>query len=112
MPSLQFALALIVNVYDLPPAPALNVAMFGSGSPFCGFARMIVSYSSAVMRPDGVSATSIDIDRLRVEQDQLGARSLDLQYDLSRLGDEPAIRKLSIDAGLTQLGEPLVVPAR
>lgn len=59
-----------------------------------------------------VSATSIDIDRLRVEQDQLGSRALDLQYDLSRLGDEPAIRKLSIDAGLTQLGEPLVVPAR
>jgi hypothetical protein len=59
-----------------------------------------------------VSATSIDIDRLRVEQDQLDARSIDLHYDLSRLGDEPAIRKLSIDAGLTQLGEPLVVPAR
>ena len=59
-----------------------------------------------------VSATSIDIDRLRVEQEQLGARSIDLHYDLSRLGDEPAVRKLSIDAGLTQLGEPLVVPAR
>jgi hypothetical protein len=59
-----------------------------------------------------VSATSIDIDRLLVEHDQLGARAIELRYDLSRLGDEPAIRKQSIDAGLTQLGEPLVLPAR
>ena len=32
--------------------------------------------------------------------------------DLSRLGREPAIRKLALDAGLGQLGEPLVLPAR
>jgi len=59
-----------------------------------------------------VSATSIDVDRLRVEQERLGARALDLRSDLNRLGHEPAIRKQSIDAGLGQLGEPLVLPAR
>ncbi len=59
-----------------------------------------------------VSATSIDIARLITEQQRLEARALDLRSDLNRLGNEPAIRKLSIDAGLTQLGEPLVVPAR
>ena len=32
--------------------------------------------------------------------------------DLSRLGREPAIRKLALDAGLGQLVDPLIVPAR
>ena len=36
----------------------------------------------------------------------------DLRSDLNRLGREPAIRKLAIDAGLGQLAEPIVLPAR
>ena len=32
--------------------------------------------------------------------------------DLSRLGREPAVRKLALDAGLGQLGEPVILPAR
>ncbi len=36
----------------------------------------------------------------------------DIRSDLNRLGSEPAIRKLSIDAGLGELGEPIVLPAR
>ena len=32
--------------------------------------------------------------------------------DLNRLGQEPAVRKLAIDAGLTQLTAPLVVDPR
>jgi hypothetical protein len=59
-----------------------------------------------------VSATSYDIDKLRAERERLEAQELDLRSNLNRLGREPAIRKLAIDAGLDQLGHPLVVPAR
>ena len=59
-----------------------------------------------------VSATSYDIDRLQAERDRLLAQQQEIHSDLERLGQEPAIRKLSIDAGLTQLGEPLVLPGR
>ena len=59
-----------------------------------------------------VSATTYDIDRLQAERDRLLAQEQEIRSDLERLGQEPAIRKLSIDAGLTQLGEPLVLPGR
>jgi hypothetical protein len=59
-----------------------------------------------------VSATTYDIDRLQAERDRLLAQQQEIHSDLERLGQEPAIRKLSIDAGLTQLGEPLVLPGR
>jgi hypothetical protein len=59
-----------------------------------------------------VSATSYDIGRLQVERERLDARLQDLRSDLGRLGREPAVRKLALDAGLDQLGEPLVIPAR
>ena len=59
-----------------------------------------------------VSATTYDIDRLQLERERLLAQEQEVRSDLNRLGQEPAIRKLSIDAGLTQLGEPLVLPAR
>ncbi len=58
------------------------------------------------------SSTSYDIGRLEVVRSRLDARAQELHSDLSRLGSEPAIRKLSIDAGLGQLGEPIVLPAR
>ena len=58
------------------------------------------------------SATSYDIGRLEVIRGRLDAQEQDLRSDLSRLGHEPAIRKLALDAGLTQLGEPIVLPAR
>jgi len=58
------------------------------------------------------SATSYDIGHLRVQHDQLEASEQDIRSDLNRLGSEPAIRKLAIDAGLGQLGEPIVLPAR
>jgi hypothetical protein len=57
-----------------------------------------------------VSATSYDIDRMLRERDRLEAQIRDLESDLGRLGSEPAVRKLSIDAGLGQLAEPLVLP--
>jgi hypothetical protein len=59
-----------------------------------------------------VSATSYDIDRLMLDRERLMAEMQDVRSDLNRLGGEPAIRKLSIDAGLTHLGEPLILPAR
>ncbi len=57
-----------------------------------------------------VSATSYDILRLAGERERLEAQIRDLQSDLGRLGSEPAIRKQSIDAGLGQLAEPIVLP--
>jgi hypothetical protein len=58
------------------------------------------------------SATSYDIGRLEVIRGRLDAQEQDLRSDLSRLGHEPAIRKLALDAGLSQLGEPVILPAR
>jgi hypothetical protein len=59
-----------------------------------------------------VSATSYDLDRLATERYHLEAQIRDVQSDLNRIGREPAIRKQAIDAGLGQLGDPVVVPAR
>jgi hypothetical protein len=59
-----------------------------------------------------VSATTYDIGRLQVEGDRLKARLQELQSDVSRLGREPAVRKLALDGGFGQLGEPIILPAR
>src|SRR6476620_1210484 len=56
-----------------------------------------------------VSATGLDIGRLELERQRLDDAAADVRSDLNRLGREPAIRKLRIDAGLGQLGEPLVL---
>src|SRR4051812_18338969 len=58
-----------------------------------------------------VSATGYDVDRLSRERDALLVRKQELLTDLNRLGQEPAVRKLAIDQGLTQLRAPLVVGA-
>jgi hypothetical protein len=59
-----------------------------------------------------VSATSYDIDRLAADRERLDAQRTELQSDLNRLGREPAVRKLALDAGLGQLTAPIVLPAR
>lgn len=59
-----------------------------------------------------VSATDFDVDRLIAARGDLLASERDLIADLSRLGSEPAIRRLALDAGLGQLVDTLVVPAR
>lgn len=56
-----------------------------------------------------VSATGYDVERLSAERDTLLTRKQELLTDLNRLGQEPAVRKMAIDAGLTQLPAPLVV---
>jgi hypothetical protein len=58
-----------------------------------------------------VSATGYDVERLSREQDALLVKKQELLTDLNRLGQEPAVRKLAIDLGLTQLRAPLVVGA-
>jgi hypothetical protein len=59
-----------------------------------------------------VSATGFDMERLYAERDSLLVRKQELLTDLNRLGQEPAVKKLAIDAGMTQLSAPLVVPGR
>ena len=59
-----------------------------------------------------VSATGYDLVRLASERDALLVRRQELLTDLNRLGQEPAVRKLAIDAGLTQLSPPIVVGGR
>jgi hypothetical protein len=59
-----------------------------------------------------VSATGYDINNLLADRQDLLTRKQELQSDLNRLGHEPAIRKKSIDAGLGQLTEPLVLDGR
>jgi hypothetical protein len=59
-----------------------------------------------------VSATTYDIGRLQVERERLDARLQEITSDVSRLGREPAVRKLALDGGLGQLGEVVLLPAR
>jgi hypothetical protein len=59
-----------------------------------------------------VSATSYDIGRLQVDRERLDARLQEITSDVSRLGREPAVRKLALDGGLGQLGEVVLLPAR
>ena len=59
-----------------------------------------------------VSATDFDLDRLMAARSALQSNERDLIANLSRLGSEPAIRQQALDAGLGQLVDPLVVPAR
>jgi hypothetical protein len=59
-----------------------------------------------------VSATTYDMSRLQLERERLDAELADLQSDLHRLGREPATRKLGLDAGLGQLDDAVVLPAR
>jgi hypothetical protein len=56
-----------------------------------------------------VSATGYDVERLNAERDTLLTRKQELLTDLNRLGQEPAVRKMAIDAGLTQLPAPVIV---
>lgn len=71
------------------------------------FSAAFLSLSQSVR----VAATSYDIVRLVSEQGRLQAIRQDLQSDVERLQGEPAIRKQALDAGLGQLGAPLVIPA-
>ena len=59
-----------------------------------------------------VSATSYDIGRLAQERARLEGQHREISSDLSRLGREPAVRKIALDFGLGQLGEPIILPAR
>ena len=59
-----------------------------------------------------MAATGYDIVRLVSERDRLMAISQDLRSDVDRLRSEPAIRKRALDAGMGQLGAPLIVEAR
>jgi hypothetical protein len=72
------------------------------------FSVAFLSLSQSV----SVAATSYDIVRLVSEQERLAAVRVDLHSDVQRLGSGPAIRKEALDAGLGQLGAPLVLAAR
>lgn len=72
------------------------------------FALGLVSLAQTVR----VSANGVEVERLRAEQQILLAEQQELRSDLNRLGREPAVRKQALDAGLGQLVDPLVIPAR
>jgi hypothetical protein len=72
------------------------------------FSAAFLSLSQSVR----VAATGYDIVRLVSERDRLDAIRQDLVSDVERLRSEPAIRKQALDAGLGQLGAPLIIPAR
>jgi hypothetical protein len=59
-----------------------------------------------------VSATGVDAQALAEEQTLLLDRARSLKAELSRAGQEPAVRRRALDAGLGPLVNPLVVPAR
>jgi hypothetical protein len=72
------------------------------------FGAAFLSLSQSVR----VAATSYDITRLDSEQGRLQAISQDLRSDVDRLRSEFAIRKQALDAGMGQLGAPIIVEAR
>lgn len=72
------------------------------------FALGFVSLAQTVR----VSATDVERDRLAAERQLLLDEQSQLRSDLYRLGREPAVRKQALDAGLGQLVDPLIVPAR
>jgi hypothetical protein len=59
-----------------------------------------------------VSANGMDAETLRTEQELLLDQSRSLKAELSRAGQEPAVRRRAMDAGLGSLVNPLIVPAR
>ncbi len=59
-----------------------------------------------------VSATGVDAEALRAEQVLLLDRGRSLKAELSRQGQEPAVRRRALEAGLGPLVDPLIVPAR
>ena len=78
-------------------------------------AAIVLTFSAAFLslsQSVRVAATGYDIVRLVSEHDRLQAIRQDLESDVERLRSEPAIRKEALDAGLGQLGAPLLVPAR
>jgi hypothetical protein len=77
-----------------------------------GIALVFVLAFFSLSQTMRVSATSYDIDRLVADRERLEAQRTELQSDLNRLGREPAVRKLALDAGLGQLTAPIVLPAR
>ena len=72
------------------------------------FGAAFLSLSQSVR----VAATSYDIVRLASERDRLQAISQDLRSDVDRLRSQYAIRKQALDAGMGQLGAPIIVQAR
>ena len=72
------------------------------------FALGFVSLAQTVR----VSAYDVERDRLAAERQVLLDEQGDIRSNLYRLGREPAVRKQALDAGLGQLVDPLIVPAR
>lgn len=72
------------------------------------FGAAFLSLSQSVR----VAATGYDIVRLVSEHDRLLAISQDLRSDVDRLRSEHAIRKQALDAGMGQLGAPIIIEPR
>ena len=80
-----------------------------------GLAAIVLVFGAAFLslsQSVRVAATGYDIVRLDSEHDRLLAISQDLRSDVDRLRSEHAIRKQALDAGMGQLGAPLIVEAR
>lgn len=95
--------------------PAVRAGRAAAGRPGLVLGVIVVAFMLAffsLAQEVRVSATSYDIGRLQVERERLDARLQEITSDLSRLGREPAVRKLALDGGLGQLGETVLLPAR
>ena len=91
---------------EIPAADApSNRLSFVLGGIVVAFVLAFFSLAQSVR----VSATGYDINQMLSERDALMNRKQELLSDLNRLGGEPAIRQQSIDAGLGQLAEPIVL---
>lgn len=59
-----------------------------------------------------VSASGYDMDQLDSQYSQLVNQRQQLLSDLDRLGRESAVQRQAITDGLSQLPQPIILPAR
>ncbi|MFL5726725.1 MAG: hypothetical protein ACJ765_02490 [Chloroflexota bacterium] len=84
-----------------------NRLPFVLGGIVVAFALAFFSLAQSVR----VSATGYDVNQMLAERDALLQRKQELLSDLNRLAGEPAIRRQALDAGLSQLTDPLILGA-
>lgn len=71
----------------------------------------VLSFFSLVLTVR-VSASGLDMQRLDTQYRQLVNERGQILSDLDRFGRESSIRRQAISGGLTQLPQPVVIPAR
>ena len=96
-------------------APAASTSRRRPSSVGIALAAIVLVFGAAFLslsQSVRVAAMGYDIVRLVSEHGRLLAITQDLRSDVDRLRSEHAIRKQALDAGMGQLGAPVIIEAR